>query len=194
MRQKRTELSDSTLKTMADEHVTYEIRSLLAATLVPEFPPLLVGLGGVSVRFDAWIVNVRLEAAMVHLRCLYAFLTGINAHATDVIAADYFEATDGWSPHTYVLGKNADEQQRIVDNINRRIHHIGQQRVESFTWKQVTPEIPRIAEKFLAFVADLARFDLTHRTDRAEWFADAVEDARVCARLQIPDAPTPESP
>ena len=166
---------------MALEHISYEVKSLLAAVLIPDWPPILVGdHAGVMVRFDGWINNVRLEAAMVHLRCLYAFLTGIEAHKADVIAMDYFKPSDGWQSPAYVIGRDAADQRRILDNINRRVHHIGQQRTEPFTWDDVVPHIPTVAEHFLVFVQDLAKFG---HVDRAAWFDEAVVHARVCAAL-----------
>ena len=167
---------------MAETHVTYEVRELLAAVVVPDWPPILVGDPSLLVvRFDVWITHVRLEAVMVHLRCIYAFLTGIGAYENDVIAADYFSKDDGWTPPPFVMGGSVEKQKEIIDNINRRVHHIGQQRLVPFTWADALPHIPVVAEHFTQFVESLV---LKGHSDRAAWFSEAVECAKSLAGLR----------
>src|SRR4051794_2979022 len=87
-RMRRLSLSD--LEVMAQVHVRYEAESLVAPFFVPSSSP--------------WIDNVRLEVVMIHVRCLYAFLTGIGARASDVLASHYFDIADAWTPPGVVIG------------------------------------------------------------------------------------------
>ncbi len=146
---------------MATEHVYYEAKSLVAPFFVSSDSP--------------WLSNVRLEVVMVHVRCLYAFLTGANARSTDVLAKHYFEATDVWTSPPVVIGNTAQEQTDALDEMNPRLFHIGRKRLEPFSWEQLTPYAVDVAKHFVQFVDDLR----AHRhTDRMLWFFPAMLECR----------------
>jgi hypothetical protein len=135
------------------------------------------GLPGVDL--SDWFDELRLEAAMVHMRCLHSFLTGltrrrVGPYGTDVVAQDFFRGH--WTPPVVVIGADAAEQQRVIESLDTRIHHIGRDRLSGpYTREQARQHTPQLLSAFGEFVTALAS---DGAGERAEWFLEAVRFAK----------------
>jgi hypothetical protein len=172
-------LTRDQLETVARVHVTAEVTRLVMSALPVQ--PIAWrpenGLAGVDL--SDWFDELRLEAAMVHMRCLHSFLTGltrrrVGPYGTDVVAQDFFRGH--WTPPVVVIGADAAEQQRVIESLDTRIHHIGRDRLSGpYTREQARQHTPQLLAAFGEFVTALAS---DGAGERAEWFLEAVRFAK----------------
>lgn len=155
------------LEEMAHEHVGYELTRMALWTKQPSPHPN--------------VQEAILEAYLIHVRNVDAFLTGRSAGArdTDVVGQDFFDRE--WTLDMGLLTPD----QRI--DIHRRIAHITTQRLRRCTPNEVynwagygglDTWAKRLMRGFGRFVGDLR---LEH-PDRAAWFRDKHDQAKLIMR------------
>ena len=161
-------------------HITAEVTQLVMSAL-PIRPTVWhpEGTGLTGVDLGEWFDELRLKAAMVHMRCLHSFLTGltrprVGPYGTDVVAQDFFRGY--WTPPAVVIGANATDQERVIDSFDTGIHHIGRDRLSGpYTWEQARQHTPQVLAAFGEFVTALGS---DGDGERAEWFLDGVRFAK----------------
>lgn len=169
-------LQEHELETMARVHVFYEVSRLVLPSRVPVPSGLVYQASDMTADVSEWLGQTVLESVLVHMRCVYAFLTGIGRYPTDVVAADYFR--EHWTAPAVVIGVDAADQRRVLDNINKRLHHIGEERlVGPYVWTEATKHTGELVTAFRNFVDDLAS---DGDGSRAGWFRAAVSIASYC--------------
>jgi hypothetical protein len=172
-------LTRDQLETVARVHITSEVTRLVMSALPVQPTAWRPDAGLAGVDLGDWFEELRLEGAMVHMRCLYSFLTGltrprVGPYGTDVVAQDFFRGH--WSPPAVVIGANATEQQRVVDSLDTRIHHIGRDRLSlPYTHEQARQHTPQVLTAFADFVSAL---ESDGAGERAEWFLEGIRFAK----------------
>ncbi len=129
-------LSDSELLAYSHEHLRYELWMFLRlGDLLPARYP--------ENEQEKLVNNALIEAFVVHLRNLIAFLYPDKVASLDIIAEDFFSDPDSWELIRPQISRSLVEAR---DRAHREIAHLTTARVSGRTAKKVWPFSALIAE------------------------------------------------
>lgn len=169
-----TALSDDRLRTLAEEHIAYELEMLVwtSMTLYRDTAAYSAPVLGLSQ--DAR--NAVLESLLVHARILDDFLLNRDGPDGDDVLAKHYAP---WDERSILPAEMIKKKQRFWtfmpgdsrEQANKRVAHLTQRRLDDGENKKVRylAVAHAIAATFLAFLDRVAEND----PSRSAWFAKA---------------------
>lgn len=112
----RSQRSISELKSMSDDHLSYEVRMFFDAA---------ARIQSDTVQADDALRNGMIESFCIHTRGLLDFLYNVKPYQTDVVASEYFADSAEWETKASVIISNIEEKmQGLRRRIDKRVAHL----------------------------------------------------------------------